>query len=138
MPKSFKVMVLVLVQIEVLDSSHRSSNSRVIVVIFCSTNRNTSTSMNNNSPKPLLGSSKYPFKLCIVGSGPAGCSLIVRAIRLGIIIIIIVILIIIMIIITGVIGDLLSGNSDEGGVCMIDKDGTTSSLCYPWHQYYYY
>ena len=89
--------------------------------------------MNNNSPKPLLGSSKYPFKLCIVGSGPAGCSLIVRAIRLGIIIIIItitiiiVILIIVMIIIIGIIGDLLSGNSDEGGICMIDKDGTTSS-----------
>jgi len=33
----------------------------------------------------VLGSSNYPFKLCIIGAGPAGCSLIVRAIRLGII-----------------------------------------------------
>ena len=33
----------------------------------------------------ILGSSNYPFKLCIIGAGPAGCSLIVRAIRLGII-----------------------------------------------------
>ena len=51
------------------------------------------------------GSKGFPFKLVIVGGGPAGCSVIVRALR------------------TGCIENLCRGDEDTmlAGVCIIDK-----------------
>lgn len=56
------------------------------------------------SPLAELGSISYPYKLLIIGGGPSGCSVIVRAIRIG------------------MLDDLCGGNDDEGGICIIDKD----------------
>jgi hypothetical protein len=52
------------------------------------------------------GSIDRPFKLAIVGGGPSGSSIIVRALRLG------------------VITELCSGSATEAGVCILDKDTT--------------
>jgi hypothetical protein len=52
------------------------------------------------------GSIDRPFKLAIVGGGPSGSSIIVRALRLG------------------VITELCSGSAIEAGVCILDKDTT--------------
>jgi hypothetical protein len=38
---------------------------------------------NNAADEKFCGSRDFPFKLCIVGGGPSGCSVIVRAVRTG-------------------------------------------------------
>ena len=55
------------------------------------------------------GTKDFPFKLIIVGGGPAGCSVIVRAVR------------------TGCIENLCRGDEDTmlAGVCIIDKNSKT-------------
>ena len=53
------------------------------------------------------GSHDYPYKLAIIGGGPSGCSVIVRAVRTG-------------------TADILCGADEElklSGVCVIDKSG---------------
>lgn len=50
------------------------------------------------------GCKDRPFKLAIIGGGPSGCSIIVRAIRLGL------------------LRDIAEGSDDnEAGLCLIDK-----------------
>jgi hypothetical protein len=51
-----------------------------------------------------IGTIDYPYKLCIVGGGPSGCSIIVRAIRIG------------------MVTELCEGDDNSAGVCLIDKD----------------
>ena len=60
--------------------------------------------VNNLSPK---GSHDCPYKLAIIGGGPSGCSVIVRAVRTG-------------------TADILCSSDEElklSGVCIIDKSG---------------
>ena len=60
---------------------------------------------NNVADDKFRGSRDFPFKLCIVGGGPSGCSVIVRAVR------------------TGNIERLCAANKESklSGVCIIDQ-----------------
>jgi hypothetical protein len=51
------------------------------------------------------GSIDRPYRLAIVGGGPSGNSVVVRALRLG------------------VINELCAGNRNDAGVCILDKSG---------------